>query len=150
MSGSMSDVLRLAGLWTFVLVLSACRPVAIVPPHGDAADPSSASWRDVLLTDSTRWSVDTGSIVRHHARTVVWIAVVDTEGERAQSAAPPFLRFETRQELACDERLVRGLDIRTPDQSGTPYVTPVRDSSWRPFSSHALPEEVLLAVCAVI
>jgi hypothetical protein len=97
-----------------------------------------------------RVAIDTGTIRRDGGLTTIWIALTDVRNERAHAAAAPFLRFETRQQLDCAGQRARSFDIRTPDSTGVTFVSPVRDSSWKAFTSHAMGPEVLASVCRVL
>jgi hypothetical protein len=110
-------------------------------------NPASPGWVLVEEGDAVRISVDTSGMKPDQSPQDMWIALNDVSTAEKRASTSPALRFETRQEVDCDKKLARGLDIRNQDSTGHFYVTPVRRSSLLPFSAAKLGAATLTAVC---
>ena len=113
----------------------------------DISYPTSSGWVVVNEDNTRRISVDTTGVKLGQTPLLLWIAITDVRTTEKRASTSPFLRYETRQEVDCDKRVARGLDIRSPDSTGHFYVTPVRGTSWIPFANAKLGEPVLAGVC---
>jgi len=133
---------RLAPLVLFAL--AACTTEA--PRTGDS-QLTPAGWTVLRADDSLRVELDTTGLAWRSGRATLWIAFTDVRGEREGKVAAPFLRFETRQDVNCIMRIARGLQVRTPDSTGTVNVHPIRDTSWVLFRDHSLGEQLLNDLC---
>jgi len=114
-----------------------------------AASPTHPGWIVLQANDSLRWEIDTSGLAWHAGRATLWIGVVSVSDEREAKIAPPFQRFETRQDVNCMMRIARGLQVRTPDTNGSLYISPVRDTSWFLFQDHPL-GGVLMELCGAM
>jgi hypothetical protein len=133
----------------FVLAICAAPTVSWAQQleHRAPAPPSSRTWHTLVRSDTLVWSVDSASVSLSTRALAAWFAVVDTTQEMVARVEAPFRRFETLQEVDCATQHARGLRIRTPDQSGSTYISSVRDSTWRPFVGNPVSEHALRAAC---
>ena len=133
-----------------VLVATAC--LVACAPSGEqipaAADPSATGWLVAAENDSMRVSVDTAGWRANDRRHVVWIGIDDISTPENRRSQSPFLRFETQQQIDCQDGRARGLNIRTPDSTGALGIHPVPDSAWAPFAEARMPGSILIAVCS--
>jgi hypothetical protein len=109
--------------------------------------PTSLGWVVVEEGRTVRISVDTSGLKLNPGPQAMWIALDESNTRGMRSPASPSSRYETRQEIDCDKKVARGLDIRTPDSTGHLYVMPVRRSSFMPFANAKLGAATLGAVC---
>jgi hypothetical protein len=113
----------------------------------DIRYPTSSGWVLVDEDNTRRISVDTTGVKLRQSPLLLWVAITDVRTTEKRASTSPFLRYETRQEVDCDKKVARGLDVRSPDSTGHFYVTPFRGSSWFPFATAKLGEPVLAGVC---
>jgi hypothetical protein len=114
-----------------------------------AASPTHPGWIILRADDTLRVELDTNALTWNAGRASLWIGFADVKGEIAKSAEPPFLRFETYQDINCMMQIARGLRVRTPDTDGRLFISPVRDTSWFLFREHPLGAPLLLDICDV-
>ena len=147
-------VVALGGLFAATALVSA---VADCAPQEHASAPATEHpvvaappWLAIAANDTLRTEIDTSRLRVEGAGVRVWVALVDVSTRTPLAVESPFRRFETEQEVDCQDERSRNLLIRTPDTHGVFGVHRVRDSTWRSFEDAGLPVPTLHSVCVAL
>lgn len=114
---------------------------------------STRGWYEIARTPEIAAYLDTARIDRvRPGRARVWFRFHYTQPYvPSTDTATKFEAIETRQELDCNTRRTRGLEMRMQVVGGQVSVgVPAPDTSWSSIDTHPLNSGVFLVACRVI